>query len=149
MTKRPGLIPHTVEGPDGGRLAGYLVRDPGSMRHLGYIWPAGATWRWRTVDGRSFGERATQRAAVQVLCDAATAARQPALPRTLARTELPEQVRPEAGATPLVTKPRVPFEAPRPAREPERHVVWPDDPPAFDPASLTSAIAAALRRHQR
>jgi hypothetical protein len=148
MPTPPGLIPHTVEGPNGGRLAGFLVRDPGTLRELGYIWPAGATWRWKTPTGEHFGERATERAAVQVLVDIALAARHAALSVFPARSALSERIHQQNDARPLVVE-RAKREPVPTAPEPQRHIVWPDDSPDLDPASLTSAITAALRRHQR
>ena len=59
---------HTVETPRG-LMSGFLVRCMASRKDLGYVWQAGSAWRWRTPDGQHYGERSTQRAAVQVLRD--------------------------------------------------------------------------------
>jgi hypothetical protein len=76
--KATGLT-HTVETP-GGRRPGFLVRSTTSNADLGYIWPVGNAWMWRTPDGKNHGERSSQTAAVRVLRDAYDLRRTPALP---------------------------------------------------------------------
>jgi len=60
-------------------MAGFLVRCTASRKELGYVWQAGSAWRWRTADEANHGERSSQRAAVQVLRDAADLKQQPSL----------------------------------------------------------------------
>ena len=62
-------VTHTVDTP-GGRRAGFLVRSTTSSVDLGYIWPVGNAWMWRTPDGKHFGERSSQTSAVRVLREA-------------------------------------------------------------------------------
>jgi hypothetical protein len=126
------LTSHTVD-TDRGIVAGLLVRSAG--RQLGFIWRAGSVWRWRTPNGDAFGERATQRAATDVLVDIAkvrgggittTAAPRPAAPRPAPRPIAAPQ---KASAPP-----------PEPAA-PRKPIVWAD----VDGADLTAALNRAWR----
>jgi hypothetical protein len=147
------LTPHTVTTP-GGVVAGMLVRDAGSQRELGYVWAAGSvqenspsrTYRWRTPDGANFGERASMRAAVQVLRDAydlrrgtVSGAAAPVPDRDiLAAWRSASTQAPRPAPTPKPTTPKPPTPTP-----PRRSITWTDQS-----VDLTRAIAAALEKQK-
>jgi len=131
------LTSHTVD-TERGIVAGLLVRSAG--RQLGFIWRAGSVWRWRTPNGEAFGERATQRAATDVLVDiaqlrgggitAAAAAAASTAPRPAARPA------PRPAAAPQKAS------APPPEPEaPRKPIVWAD----VDAADVTAALNRAWR----
>lgn len=128
---RAELVQHTVEWR-GARFAGFLVRDTGTRKDLGYVWQAGSVWRWRTPDQHS-GERTSQKAAVEVLRDAHDL-RQGGAP------ELPRREAPVVVHTPTRPTPR-PAPAAAPSA-PRRTVQW------GATVDLTAAISAALNREK-
>jgi len=149
-TLRAACTAHTVDTARG-LVAGYLVRCTTSRRDLGYIWPAGASWRWKTPNGLSFGERSTASRAVETLRDISDLqdtptgqgpAPMPASPRPLFDGNDP-YIRPIKPEAPTVTRPRRPEPEPH---HPEPRVA-PDSKP--DPrmvANLTAGILAAFKR---
>ena len=147
------LEQHTVD-TGRGRMAGFLVRCSTSRKDLGYVWAAGASsWRWRTPDGTHYGERSSQRAAVQVLREAYDVAQAGggtprALPfpgdqAILAGWRAPLRVPPmkARAATPPAPKLVPPPHAapPVPAEPPLKKIVWTTQAPG-----VTAALDAAL-----
>lgn len=156
----PVLCSHTVTLEGGVTVAGFLVRSPGG-RELGYIWCTGQRWRWRTMAGGAFGERATKKLAAEVLVDIANVERQPRLPQmvvdarpvpgTNIRHVPPRDVPPASRARFVVgasgevqdTGSRRPA-----AREPEPQVDWKKHETDINAPALTDAIRDALRRQK-
>jgi hypothetical protein len=157
--------PHTVDTPHG-RRAGFLVRTTGGAE-LGYIWPAGNAWLWRTPSGQNYGERSSQPAAVKVLrqaydlaqmraerlpFDDAPTAPQPPAPRRApdrAPTAPSAPPRPGQGAhSPQRPQRRAPT-APQPPAPPapappDQRIVWTDQAP-----DVTSRLATLLERTKK
>jgi len=152
------LDQHTVEIAGGGVVAGFLVRCTGSRKELGYIWSTGNVWRWRTADRAAWGERSTQRKAVEALTDsvaalAGTARRKS--PATLpfdgptdaaimsAWRSATTASRPAKASAARVDEParKAAAPAPKPAA-PVQHIVWPDS----NAHDLTAATSAALNK---
>jgi hypothetical protein len=137
MTKYPALYAALEPDEVNGRR-GFTVRCTATRRALGFIWwevTTGTTvcWHWRT--GQFFGERTTERNAVQALRDVSNASAQRPLPLgddspapTPARKVREAHTAPQAAP------------APTPAA-PARRVVWNDEPEA----DITAALAAALK----
>jgi len=149
---------HTVQ-TDRGLMAGFLVRCTSSRKELGHVWQAGSAWRWRTPDGQHYGERSTQRAAVQVLRDAhdlAHGAQQRPLPLSgegaAPEWHPPAELPPmKPAAPPLETKPKrerkpraTPPTPPRVEPPPVKKIVWTPQAP-----DVTDALAAAIRKHAK
>jgi hypothetical protein len=168
------IEPHSVDTPQG-VIGGYLVRCAASRKTLGYIWPAGAVWRWRTDDGQAYGERSTQRLAVEVLRDAfnvahgiALSADQPRQPR-LPLDETTREILDAWKSTPIIRRPRPPAPVsdrrfdelrqkfggtapdpdpepdPTPDPKPTKRIVWNDDAPVLD---VTAALADAFKKRK-
>lgn len=138
------LESHTVEVP-GGLLAGFLVRCTTSRSILGSVWSAGQSWRWRDAKGEHFGERSSQRAAVQVLRDAFDVSRgssTPRLPFDLRSTVIEAATTPRATSR-TMTRPTPSIVAPAP---PVRRIVWNDAAPAFD---MTAAVAKEFGKQNK
>lgn len=130
---RAALTSHTVEVA--GRLvAGYLVRDTGTRRDLGYVWASGSSWQWR-ASASQYGERSSQEAAVRQLRDIADLG-------TEARpVRLPFEVEPEPAPRPRPAA-RAKVQAVVEEPEPARRVVWAD-------TSATDLTAAIKRRLEK
>jgi hypothetical protein len=148
---------HTVD-TGRGVMAGFLVRCSASTKDLGYVWATGNAWRWRTPSGEHYGERSSQRAAVQVLREAYDVAHGPqrALPfrdeegqasgqasgkasGQASRPQARPQGRPQGRASRPQTQGRP--QAPPAAAVPPKQIVWSTQP------DLTGALDAAFRRH--
>jgi hypothetical protein len=145
------LEEHTVETKHG-VVAGFLVRGSGNRAPLGYTWSAGSSWRWRTPDGAHFGERSSQKAAVEALRSAYDVVHG-ARPYDIVPTPTDADIltawrsvskgpRPDADirarqrdAAPAAAKPVLP----RPAQT----IVWGEQA-----AGLTEAVGAALDKHR-
>jgi hypothetical protein len=137
------LTPDTVNG-----RRGSTVRCTASLRDIGFIWWSAdgstVTWHWRT--GEYFGERTTERNAVQALRDVANAMSGRTLPRGPDDTDTTTRA-----TTSRATTRRAPADAVAPApapkalapQAPARRVVWGDE--AHQP-DLAAAIAAAFRQ---
>jgi len=137
MTKYPSLYaalePSTA--PDGKR--GATVRCTATRRELGFVWWSstatnGVVWNWRT--GENFGERNTERNAVQALRDISNLSS--GLPFSASPDPTPA---PAPRRTPSPAS--APVAAPTASSAPARRVVWDDE----QAPGLTDAIAAALR----
>jgi hypothetical protein len=132
-------IQHTVE-TSGGRCAGFLVRSSTSSADLGYIWPVGNAWLWRTPDGKNYGERSSQVAAVKVLRQAFDLRREPALPfddpAPAPQSPRPQSPRPSALRAPQPPRPS----GPRPSGP-----TAPQSPPAPRPQSPRPSAPTAPR----
>jgi hypothetical protein len=154
------LDQHTVDVAGGGVVAGFLVRCLGSGKELGYIWTTGNVWRWRTCDRTAWGERSTQRAAVETVVDAyAVSHGQPLSGRNY--SDRYEHVIAKAGvayygssALPPTREADIKRDAPRAVRAtpvpvahvpvaPTRHVVWSTD--NTNAHGITAATADALK----
>ena len=135
---------HTIDDGRGGLLSGLLVRSSG--RTLGYIWRAGSAWRWKTGDGLSFGERSSQKTALDVLADIA-ALRAGTLNAAPAAPAGPRAPRWAPPARPTMPARETPRQAPAPAPEPEpeftaQPIVWSDAP------DLTSTLASIFAKQR-
>jgi hypothetical protein len=133
------LNPATLEG--GHR--GSRVRCTATQRELGDIWWTAAgstvTWHWRT--GEAFGERTTERNAVQALRDVANArAGRMALPRRPVEDDTPPVERPARAARPSAPERTAP---PAPsAPTPVKRIEWGTGGGTFD---VTAAMAKGLK----
>jgi hypothetical protein len=147
------LDQHTVD-TGRGLMAGFLVRCQRSRKELGHVWLAGSAWRWRTPDGAHYGERSTQRAAVQVLREAFDLEHGPQRPLpfsgdpTVAEIQEAWRAAPVLRPRPTTTVKPAPTRAapptpPPPAVEapPVKKIVWTTQAP-----DLRAALDAAFRR---
>jgi hypothetical protein len=153
--KRNLLTAHTVTTDDGRIVAGWLVRRATSRKEVGHIWEDGGVWKWRAAGSSFFGERSTQRAALDACSDSYDVAHGQPLSMDLPFTPAPtdadildawrsvEAQRPDGFVRHTTTAPTAP-RAPRPVTpaEPVRHVEWKKAGQGFD---VTAAMAAGLR----
>jgi hypothetical protein len=146
------LDQHTVD-TGRGVMAGFLVRCTASQRELGHVWQTGNVWRWRTPDQHS-GERATQRAAVQVLREAHDLRSGPQRPLPFSGDPTVSEIT-TAWRQPIVLpkmKPKAPPLEQLPPRRPTASVTAPEPPPVkkivwSTQPGVTDALDAAIRRH--
>jgi len=163
---RATLESHTVQPSTGGpRVAGFLVRCTSTRCELGYVWNAGSSWHWQMPEGAAhYGERSSQRAAVQVLREAhdlattgcAQQSRLPLLNIDYVEDEMPSLLdsidragRPtrEREAAPVPSgggRAATLFQTKPVPKPPTRNVVW--DSTNTGTPDLTATVAAAFRK---
>lgn len=135
MTKYPSLYAALEPDEVNGRR-GFTVRCTATRRAIGFIWwtvtgGTAVTWHWRTGD--HFGERNTERNAVQALRDVSN------LAGRLPFSGVDDTPVPSVRRSAPVTTPATP--APAPAA---RRIVWADEP-----ADLNAAIASAFAKGRK
>jgi hypothetical protein len=152
--KRNILTAHTVTTDDGRIVAGWLVRRATSRKEVGHVWQEGAVWKWRAAGSAFFGERSSERAAVEACSDSYDATHGVPLSMDLPFTPAPtdadileawrsvEAQRPDGFVRHTTAAPRTAPAKPAAPAEPVRHVEWKKGGHAFD---VTAAMAASLR----